>query len=152
MRLSRSAISIAMPVWLCAGCGMALFVFPEVIAMPNKPLRPCRHAGCRTLTAFGYCDKHQPKRIDQRSAAAKARHRLYLLPVWVRLRQRQLLIEPYCRECAKRGQRTLATDVDHIVPHDGDMRLFVDENNLQSLCHACHSAKTWRENQKNRGH
>lgn len=151
MRLSRSAIGITIPVWLCASCGMALFVFLEVIAMPNKPLRPCLHAGCRTLTSSGYCDKHQPKRIDRRSATARARHRMYLLPVWGRLRQRQLLIEPYCRECAEHGQRALATDVDHIIPHNGDMQLFTDENNLQSLCHACHSAKTMAENRKNRG-
>jgi 5-methylcytosine-specific restriction protein A len=35
--------------------------------------------------------------------------------------------------------------VDHIVDHKGDWRLFVDRNNLESLCHSCHSRKTLRE-------
>lgn len=40
------------------------------------------------------------------------------------------------------GKVTAATEVDHIVPHRGDERLFRDEKNLQSLCRPCHSRKT----------
>ena len=57
----------------------------------------------------------------------------------------QLLLEPFCRECAKQGLRVWATDVDHIEPHRGDWSKFTDRNNLQSLCHACHSRKTAEE-------
>lgn len=32
--------------------------------------------------------------------------------------------------------------MDHIVPHKGDMTLFWDRNNWQSLCSACHKRKT----------
>jgi 5-methylcytosine-specific restriction protein A len=66
------------------------------------------------------------------------------------LRPAQLLREPFCRECAQRGIRTAATDVDHIRDHKGDWALFTDRDNLESLCHSCHSRKTMRENRKNR--
>lgn len=59
--------------------------------------------------------------------------------------------EPFCRSCAERGERTKATEVDHIIPHKGDMRLFSDKNNLQSLCKRCHSRKTLAEIKQNRG-
>lgn len=66
-------------------------------------------------------------------------------PRWRRIRARQLAREPLCRECKKRGTTTAATEVDHIdgkaaAPHD-----YRDEN-LQSLCLPCHSAKTALEN------
>ncbi len=48
-------------------------------------------------------------------------------------------------ECERRGKVKLATEVDHIIPHKGDMSLFWDPSNWQSLCHACHSRKTARE-------
>ncbi len=39
----------------------------------------------------------------------------------------------------------LATDLDHIVPHKGDRKLFFDESNWQALCKSCHSRKTAAE-------
>lgn len=127
----------------CVGCGS--FCFSGGENMPYKPLRPCRHPGCNVLTSAGYCDNHRPRK----SVAAATRHAMYSSAVWRHLRQEQLLAEPFCRECAKRGERVRATDVDHITPHGGDWQLFTDENNLQSLCHACHSAKTIRETMEN---
>jgi 5-methylcytosine-specific restriction protein A len=38
-----------------------------------------------------------------------------------------------------------ANEVDHIKPHKGDMALFWDSSNWQSLCKPCHSAKTATE-------
>ena len=38
-----------------------------------------------------------------------------------------------------------ATDVDHIIPHRGDKKLFWDSGNWQSLCHECHSRKSYSE-------
>ena len=68
------------------------------------------------------------------------------------LRPTQLLREQWCRECARHGIRTRATDVDHIEPHNGDWEKFTDRSNLQSLCHSCHSAKTMAESRaKSRG-
>jgi 5-methylcytosine-specific restriction endonuclease McrA len=41
--------------------------------------------------------------------------------------------------CRERSRTTLATLVDHIVPHKGDEVLFWDQNNWQGLCDTCHS-------------
>ena len=111
--------------------------------MAMKPARPCRHPGCRALTRSGYCDKHQPKRTSDRSEAAKSWHRFYSTAVWREdLRPAQLLQSPFCEECAARGLRVLATDVDHRVDHKGNWLVFTDRSNLRSLCHSCHSRKT----------
>lgn len=45
-------------------------------------------------------------------------------------------------ECERRGHITPATVVDHIIPHEGNLELFWDENNIQSLCKSCHDRKT----------
>ena len=68
----------------------------------------------------------------------------------------QLLREPWCRECARRGIHTRATVVDHIQPHRGNWTRFIDRDNLQSLCKSCHDRKTAlemaAEKRQNRGH
>jgi len=72
------------------------------------------------------------------------------------LRPNQLLREPWCRECARRGIHTRATVVDHIQPHRGNWTRFIDRDNLQSLCKSCHDRKTAlemaAEKRQNRGH
>lgn len=111
--------------------------------MALKPLRPCAHAGCREVTRDTWCPKHKPQRKERRSAESADWHRWYKLPIFAKkLRPQQLLREPFCRECARFGLRVPATDVDHIIPHRGDWSLFTDPDNLQSLCHSCHSRKT----------
>ena len=117
--------------------------------MASKPLRPCKHPGCPELTREGYCPKHKP---THRRRASAEYHGWYLLPVWTDdLRPGQLLREPFCRECARRGIRTTATVVDHIRPHRGDWALFIDQANHQSLCKSCHDRKTAREQAAVRG-
>jgi len=117
--------------------------------MASKPLRPCRHPGCAALTRDGWCTAHKPKPAARRESAAW--HNWYNLPVWKdKLRPAQLLREPFCRECAGRGERRYATDVDHIRDHKGDWAVFTDPGNLESLCHSCHSRKTARELWQNR--
>lgn len=119
--------------------------------MALKPARPCRHPGCRTLTREGYCPQHKPKRTDDRSAEAKSWRWMYSTSEWKdNLRPQQLLEQPFCVECAKRGLRVRATDVDHVVDHKGSWAVFTDRGNLQSLCHGCHSRKTAAEMRKNR--
>ena len=114
--------------------------------MAEKPLRPCRHAGCPELTRDGWCQKHRPR--HQRRTSADY-HGWYMLPIWTkRLRPAQLLREPWCRECARvyppddPRHRTRATVVDHIVPHRGDWEKFIDPANHQSLCKRHHDQKT----------
>lgn len=109
--------------------------------MPNKPLRPCRHPGCSKLVRDGYCPEHQPPRMERGESAQW--HGWYSLSIWTDdLRPTQLMLEPWCRECAKRGLRVRAVAVDHVVPHRGNWSKFVDRQNLQSLCERCHNRKT----------
>jgi 5-methylcytosine-specific restriction protein A len=51
--------------------------------------------------------------------------------------------EPLCRECRKLDILTPATDIDHVTPRSAGGSDEVD--NLQALCHSCHSRKTARE-------
>lgn len=65
-------------------------------------------------------------------------HHLYNLAAWKRARHAQLLLKPLCRMCGELGLFVPATVVDHVVPHRGDRALFLDSENLQSLCKPCH--------------
>ena len=110
----------------------------------KKPLRMCKAPGCQLLTAEGWCPAHKPKRERKESASW---HYLYTNPRfgWSKRRNDQLARDPWCRECSKRGLRVRATDVDHVIPHRGNLDLFL-RGELQSLCHGCHSRKTMAEN------
>ena len=114
--------------------------------MPRTPPRPCGRPGCPELTHTRYCKKHQAEMnktydMHQRDRELK---RFYDGQPWERIRQRKLAQDPFCEECLRGGRRILATIVDHIVEiKDGGARL--DMDNLQSLCHSCHSRKTMRE-------
>ena len=57
---------------------------------------------------------------------------------WRRLRDAHLAKAPLCAFCEAIGRVTAATVADHKVPHKGDKTLFLDPNNLQSLCKPCH--------------
>ncbi len=59
---------------------------------------------------------------------------------WSRLRALFLQAHQFCVFCKDRGRVELATVVDHIIPHRGDMELFWDEANWQSLCTTCHNS------------
>jgi 5-methylcytosine-specific restriction protein A len=104
----------------------------------QTPLHRC--SSCQRLVA-GRCP-HCVKTRDR--ARPNAAQRGYLSPRWRALRAFHLKHHPLCAACWRRGGRTtLATCVDHIVPHQGpDTPLFWDRTNLQSLCASCHSRKT----------
>jgi 5-methylcytosine-specific restriction protein A len=67
---------------------------------------------------------------------------------WRRARLAFLARHPLCATCQAEGRLVPATDVDHVVPHRGDQRLFWDESNWQGLCKPCHDAKTAREGRR----
>jgi 5-methylcytosine-specific restriction protein A len=95
----------------------------------------------------GFCDAHRREtfRVQKQVATEdyKERNRFYQRAAWKRLRARHLQIEPMCRKCRQKGGLVEASHVDHIIPFQSvDDPLALDENNLQSLCHSCHSAKT----------
>jgi 5-methylcytosine-specific restriction protein A len=111
--------------------------------MPNAPLTFCRHSGCRTLVASGYCREHKGM-YRRESAAARGYGHWWRNAKGTGMADRYLAQNPLCGECKKEGRVTLATCVDHVVPHRGDKSLLRDWNNLQSLCGPHHNKKTAR--------
>ena len=65
---------------------------------------------------------------------------LYKTREWRQLRAWQLAHHPMCVFCLDVGNVTAATVADHRVNHKGDLSLFYDPTNLQSLCASCHSS------------
>ena len=51
---------------------------------------------------------------------------------------------PLCVRHSDRGLTVAAVVVDHKVPHRGNMKLFCDKNNWQSLCKHCHDSHKQR--------
>ena len=59
---------------------------------------------------------------------------------WQKARATYLAHNPLCVMCEKDGRVTLATVVDHKIPHKGDQQLFWDSGNWQSLCKRHHDS------------
>ena len=96
-------------------------------------LKKCRHPGCFCLAVSGsdFCDKHQVRpavlaRPEKRELTASQRG---YGSKWRKLRGWYIRAHPLCEECKRQGRITQATDVDHIVPHRGDQKLFWDRSN-----------------------
>lgn len=66
---------------------------------------------------------------------------------WQKARAHHLRDHPLCAYCQRQGLVTAASVVDHIVAHRGDMTLFWDRSNWQSLCASCHSSVKQAEEQ-----
>ena len=64
---------------------------------------------------------------------------------WEKARARYLSAHPVCVECEAEGRPRTGNEVDHIIPHMGDQKLFWDEDNWQTLCKTHHSQKTVQE-------
>lgn len=58
---------------------------------------------------------------------------------WQQSRQIYLINNPLCVMCKAEGKINVASVVDHIVPHQGDLKLFWRRSNWQGLC-------TWHHN------
>lgn len=106
--------------------------------MPWKPKSICSYPGCNELTHDRYCSKHKrevnKERNDINSKIYNNR--------WRKASKAYLKDNPLCVYCKKEDRLTPATEVDHIIPHGGDMKLFWNKSNWQSLCKKCHSKKT----------
>lgn len=64
---------------------------------------------------------------------------------WDQARKGYLLKHPWCVKCKEQDKRVKAVAVDHIIPHERDMRKFWDKTNWQGLCQAHHNRKTGAE-------
>jgi len=115
----------------------------------------CVAPGCEALAVSGpHCEHHAQraaaaaaKRKDhlRLSEDAKRARRLYASARWQAAARGFLANHPWCADCAELGAPVPATEVDHIEPHRGDLKLFWDRSNWQPLCKPCHSRKTARE-------
>lgn len=112
-----------------------------------RPKHGCAEPGCPGLAEAGkmYCSRHAGKEPEKAPAEVRSGASRGYGKKWQKFRKTYLAVHPLCVECLKEGKYVMATDVDHIVPHRGDMELFWDMSNLQALCHSCHSKKTNRE-------
>lgn len=73
-------------------------------------------------------------------------YNLYTSSKWRAARKLFLQSNRYCVYCDQTGLRTLASIVDHIRAHKGDMKLFWDsKSNWQPLCKPCHDTHKKRE-------
>lgn len=64
---------------------------------------------------------------------------------WEKARKIHLAKHPTCVQCEADGHPRTGNEVDHIVPHMGDPKIFWDEKNWQTLCKTHHSMKTAAE-------
>ena len=112
--------------------------------MPKRAMVPCRRR-CGRLVEMGICAACAANRpaLAVRESAAK---RGYGAP-WRKERKAHLAKHPFCVDpYSVHGEvLVLATNVDHIIPHKGNYKLFHDPKNRQGLCASCHSRKTATE-------
>jgi 5-methylcytosine-specific restriction protein A len=90
--------------------------------------------------------------INYESKKLKAfRTKTYNSKQWRVTRAYVLSSNPYCKVCEEeQGRLVKATDVDHVKPisellKEGRLDLVYDIENLQPLCHTCHSKKSYTE-------
>jgi 5-methylcytosine-specific restriction protein A len=81
---------------------------------------------------------------ERRSAEANAWRALYKLARWAKAKATQLAKQPLCEECEKQRRVTPATVVNHRIPHKGDLGLFWDPANHQSVCKPHHDGPIQR--------
>lgn len=107
--------------------------------MPTQPIP--RHASCagRQVIVPKPLDRRERNReYDARRRKDKPWRALYGTAKWRSLRAAQLLKQPLCERCERKGRVTPATVAHHRRAHKGDHALFFDPDNLSSSCAPCH--------------
>lgn len=113
--------------------------------MPVAPSRLCSTPRCpHVASRLGKCTACA-RAFESRRQTVEPGRPWYATPRWKALRRAVLQREPLCRACRQLGHVRAATQVDHVVPHDGDALKFFDATNVQALCASCHAQKTRAE-------
>ena len=109
--------------------------------MTKIPMRPCKHPGCRNLSATGYCDEHKAERgpwvsknKPKRLRGRKSQER------------RKRIAERDGYKCQVCGRVTSKGIADHIIPLAFGGKDVEDQ--MQWICNECHEAKTKRESER----
>lgn len=110
--------------------------------MPYKLKRACNKVGCPELTHDRYCDKHRKEYKRSLNVGRKTGSAAGYNARWRKARKYYLSQHPLCVHCKQIGRTTAANVVDHIIDHKGDMAIFWDVTNWQSLCTFHHNSKT----------
>lgn len=106
----------------------------------------CKETGCKSYPIKeGYCAKHFIYNNREESKYKEIMKKypwqgLYYTNRWKKLRNMHLSSQPLCVKC-----NALGSDVDHIIDHKGNLDLFYDADNLQTLCKPCHAKKTFSD-------
>jgi len=120
------------------------------------PKIQCSYPGCRAIIDKKdgvRCEKHRvdnnkPKRKKLDHQLNRQGHFIYSTKKWKILSKKKLTVDPFCEKCWKENREVVADVVDHIIEIKDDQSKAYTWSNLQSLCHACHNAKTADEERK----
>lgn len=128
--------------------------FALEVSMPNAAPRPCRQAGCGALVrGASRCPAHAVAAGSFADRTRGSRHDRGYGTNWDKLRATIVARDcGLCQQCQRNGvvnpvgDKPYSAYVDHITPKaEGGTDA---ESNLETLCRACHTAKTDQE--KNR--
>lgn len=111
--------------------------------MPSKPKKQCVVQGCPELCKNGIrCEKHRKEFEQNRETPTSYVENIGINLYgykWQQYRLSYLRRYPICVKC---GQE--ANVVDHITDHRGNLELFWNSQNHQSMCTRCHNQKTYK--------
>lgn len=90
-----------------------------------------------------------PAGVERQRTAFNPLRALYRTARWAKLRWSVLVRDLFtCQMCGKVGADTSKLVADHRRPHRGDLTLFWDEGNIETLCASpCHSRHKQRMEQ-----
>lgn len=111
--------------------GLEGFSFGETSFLPSRPaVFRAAHLPLRTVSQVVRWREQDERRGTSAERGYGER--------WRKARAGYLRVHPLCVAHLANGRVVVATVLDHIVPHKGDMALFWDSSNWQPLCEWCH--------------
>lgn len=120
------------------------------LTMPQAMARACTTYRCGNTQP---CPDHAKVATQQRDQQRDTAHQRGYTRQWQDASRLFLKRYPVCgmrrgdqppvmSRCYEQGRITPAGQVDHVVPHKGNKRLFWDKSNWQSLCRQCGARKS----------